>query len=297
VGSSGIPIIAKIKCMMANSKELFGELVNKIRLDESREEVESIVYLMLESVLGLTKTEVLAGKQIPQVDYLKWEAYVVRLNHHEPVQYILGEAWFYGRKFGVSPAVLIPRPETEEMIHHLTREHFLTDIGGSIVDIGTGSGCIAVTLKKEWPHRRVLATDVSESALAVARANALRHQADIEFLHHNILTEDLPWVDVGMLVSNPPYISSAEKEGIKPNVLEHEPALALFAPEENPLLFYDVIAKKGKRMLMPRGRIMLEINEQFGQELALRFKRHGYEQVTVYPDYAGKDRIISAIKP
>ena len=164
---------------MANSKELFSELVNKIQLAESKDEIESIVYLILENQWGLTKTDVLGKRELENADRSNLEEIILRINRQEPIQYILGEAGFYGRKFKVDPSVLIPRPETELIIDEVRRDHPDRGAkGASIVDIGTGSGCIAITLAKELPNAKIYATDVSAAALMTAVENAKRNSAD-----------------------------------------------------------------------------------------------------------------------
>ena len=279
---------------MANSKELFSELVNKIRLDESREEVNSIVYLLMENQFGLTKTDVLSGKPLSNADPDQLEEMIFRINRHEPIQYILGEAWFYGRKFKVNPCVLIPRPETELIVKELTGNQFAPIAGGSILDIGTGSGCLAITLAKELSNRKVVATDVSEEALTIAAENAKGNDASVEFIQHNILTEEFPLIGIEFIVSNPPYVTTTEKNIMKKNVLKYEPSLALFVSDQDPLIFYTAIAQKGTRLLIPGGKVMVEINEQFGREVSELFASEGYYDVLIRKDFAGKDRFVSA---
>ena len=279
---------------MTNSKELFSELVDKIRLDESREEVNSIVYLLMENQFGVTKTDVLSGKGLDNADQGKLEEIILRINRQEPVQYILGEAWFYGRKFKVNPSVLIPRQETELIVKELTGNQFVPVAGGSILDIGTGSGCLAITLAKELSGRKVVATDVSPEALMIAEENAKLNNASVEFLHHNILAEEFPLIGIEFVVSNPPYVTDTERKRMKKNVLEHEPSLALFVSDHDPMIFYRAIAQKGKRILTQGGKVMVEINEQFGSEVSGLFAWEGYDDVLVWKDLAGKDRFVSA---
>ncbi len=279
---------------MTNSKELFSRLVNKIVLNESKEEVKSIAFLLLENQFGLTKTDVLLGKALDNSDPAKLEEIILRINRQEPIQYILGEAWFYGRKFKVDADVLIPRPETELIVKELTGNQFIPQAGGSILDIGTGSGCLAVTLARELPGRKVIATDVSGKALKIAMENAKRNKASVDFLHHNILVDDLSLIGIEFIVSNPPYITQAEKSKMKKNVLDYEPFIALFVPDEDPLVFYKAIAQKGRRILTSGGKIIVEINAQFGKETAQLFANEGYLDVLIKKDFASKDRFVLA---
>jgi release factor glutamine methyltransferase len=223
----------------------------------------------------------------------KLETIITRINRHEPIQYILGYAYFYGRKFKVSPAVLIPRPETELLIEEVLKE-VNPHTPGSILDIGTGSGCISITLAKELPEKNILTLDVSDEALLIARENALNLNAPIEFYQVNALTEKFPCHDLEMIVSNPPYIAVDEKELMKKNVLDYEPHLALFVPDSDPLLFYRMIAEKGIRSLRKNGKLLVEINERFGVEVAAIFKEAGFNTVCIIKDLQQKDRIVLA---
>lgn len=277
---------------MSNSKQLFSELVAGIRLQESRAEKESMIYFLLERKCGLTRTDVLAGKAVtPNVD---WQTVLDAINNHVPVQYIAGEELFFGRVFSVSPAVLIPRPETERLV----QEAIKAAAGFSaphIVDACTGSGCIAITLALELPHANVTATDVSEDALAVAKQNATRLGATLTWLHHNLLTDDFSQ-PCDLLVSNPPYIPLREQATMNENVTGHEPHLALFVPDEHPLLFYEVLAKAGKKVLTKNGFLLTEIHEAQGANVKSLFEKYEFKDVTVHTDMDGKYRIVVATK-
>jgi len=281
---------------MANSKELFRELVNKIQLAESKEEIESIVYLLLENQLGLTRTDVLTEKELGSADAPDWEEIISRINRQEPVQYILGEALFYGRKFKVNPSVLIPRPETELIIDEVIRAYPRSEEKAlAIVDIGTGSGCIAITLAKELPKAKIYATDVSAAALLTAVENAKRNIAIVQFIRHNILSDRLQLKGIDIVVSNPPYVTLAEKTNMKKNVTDYEPPEALFVPDDDPFIFYSAIARVGKEVLRPGGKVIVEINERFGMGVSEVFLKEGYHSVLVRKDLAGKDRVVSAV--
>lgn len=282
---------------MTNSKALFRDLISALTLAEPHDELQDISYRILEKLFGLSKTDILAEKIIPAgADQLKLlEEYVTRLNNHEPVQYIVGEADFYGRKFMVNQAVLIPRPETEELVH-LIIQHIkvMKKTPVRMLDIGTGSGCIPITLALELPCSTVFGTDVSTAALQVAQQNAMLLNAPVNFLNHDILKEEIREVSLDVIVSNPPYITPAEKHAMKENVLLYEPHLALFVTENDPLLFYRVIASKAKQALVPGGLIAFEINEQFSRETASLLEQHGFLNAEVVQDISGKNRMVKA---
>lgn len=215
-----------------------------------------------------------------------------------PFQYVLGEAWFYGLKLLVNESVLIPRPETEELVHRIVQTHPKTD-AMRIVDIGTGSGCIALALKKAFPQADVYALDVSKDALAVAKRNAERLGLDLHFVLADILEWDVvvdrAWT-FDIVVSNPPYITPAEKAMIEPHVLRHEPELALFVPEGAPLLFYQHIADFGQQHLAPEGRLYFEINRDYGGPVVDLLHKKNFNPVRLLRDMQGADRIVEATR-
>ena len=228
--------------------------------------------------------------------------YVIeRLLRGEPVQYVLGECDFCGRSFVVTPDVLIPRPETAELTLWVVDE-----VKGlpkrRILDIGTGSGCIAVTLSKELRDARVTAIDISPAALSVARENAERHDADVTFREGDILstgfgaphTEDSDRWDV--IVSNPPYVCRSEREGMGKEVRDYEPDIALFVPDDDPLVFYRHIVHYAVRHLSAEGKLFVEINERFGNEVSDLFRKEGFSRVEVRKDMQGRDRMIKCIR-
>jgi release factor glutamine methyltransferase len=276
---------------MINSKTLFHQLQKQISINEDREEIKSILYLLFEKEFGLGRTEILAEKEI-EGDDRRFEKIIQRINNHEPIQYILGEADFFGRRLKVNSSVLIPRPETELLVR-LVKEEKLDS--PTILDIGTGSGCIAVSLALEIPTATVHALDISENALSVAKENALRLNANIGFIQLDILNH-LPFLkNLDVIVSNPPYVIEEEKEAMNKNVLGFEPHLALFVTDHNPLQFYQVIAEKSKKLLKTNGKIFVEINHQFGKEVSELFRYHGFEFTEIIKDMEGKDRVVKAI--
>jgi release factor glutamine methyltransferase len=221
------------------------------------------------------------------------------LLQHEPVQYVLGEAWFYGYKFYVNKHVLIPRPETEELVDWMITDVLDKELTvATLLDIGTGSGCIPIAIKKQLPTVEVHSCDVSEGALSVAKKNAAFMEAVIQFHHLNFLYEEertaLPVVDI--VISNPPYIPMRDKSNMQKNVLEHEPHLALFVPDEDALIFYTAIADFAKTHLSAKGAIYVETHEELAQQVADVFSLSGLIQVEVKKDLQQKTRMVKARK-
>lgn len=283
---------------MKNSKTVFQDFIANITLKESTDEIKSIAHLVFAKILGLDRTDILAAKPVTLEPELEEKLYAIaqRINKHEPVQYILGEAEFFGRLFQVNASVLIPRPETEYLIHeilHYANLHKKHDL--KILDIGTGSGCIPVTLKKELPEASVTATDISIDALTVARNNATMLNASVDFIQHDILAQDIPLGGLDVVVSNPPYIAQTEEAAMNSNVLQYEPHLALFVPDDDALKFYKAIAIKAHEVLVRGGLLIVEINERFGNETAAVLKANDYHHVAIIKDLDGKDRIVKGI--
>ncbi len=217
--------------------------------------------------------------------------YLTRLKKKEPFQHVLGFELFYGCKFNVNPDVLIPRPETEELVQWIIENEQQVK---SIIDIGTGSGCIAVSLAKNLPNAEVDAVDVSENAVEMAKANAALNNTTVNFSVLDIL-HSTPSRPYDVIVSNPPYIGDDEKKLMDDNVLLYEPHLALF-PENQPLLFYQRISEIGQQFLPPGGRLYFEMNEFYANEIAAIAEQLGYKDVTIKKDINGKDRMLRALK-
>ncbi len=276
---------------MTNSKKLFEWLIKSIQLDESQDEIQSIVYLLLEDGFGLTKTDIIAGREIEAVKLETFSEVVHRINQKEPIQYILGKAEFYGRQFIVDKSVLIPRPETELLIMSIINDNVSAP---TILDIGTGTGSIAITLAAELPSSKVYAIDISEDALDVAKRNGQQLKSKVHFSKSDILKDEIVDHRFDIIVSNPPYITQTEKSSMKSNVLDFEPHLALFVSNEDPLIFYEAIAKNGRFLLKPGGKVYLEINERFGTNVSNLFRSEGYSDIQIIKDLDGKDRIVMA---
>lgn len=281
---------------MINSKDLFRDLRKQLTLAEEAGELDSIVHFLLEDLAGISRSDVLIQREVSlsSEEQRLLEAAVKRINTGEPVQYITGKAHFYGYEFRVDPSVLIPRPETEQLVREAIKQSDFTP--GKILDIGTGSGCIAIMLANHLPEKTVLAYDISDAALILATANANALSVPVNFRKVDILKEAIAEHELDMIVSNPPYVTVSEKASMKNNVLQHEPHLALFVPDNDPLVFYKAIAEKGYVALKAGGKVMVEINEQFGNETAEVFRQAGFRDVLVLIDFQGKDRIVSALK-
>ena len=217
------------------------------------------------------------------------------LKKEKPLQYILGIGTFMGLEFQVNSNVLIPRPETEELVKWIVDDEE-TIRPKEVLDIGTGSGCVAVSLKHLRPHLQISALDVSEVALEVAENNAKINATDVEFYQTDILTKKDWGTPLDIIVSNPPYVLLSEKKQMKTNVLDYEPLLALFVPEEDPLLFYEKIIEFGKLNLKPRGVIYFEINPIFVNELSAFLRENGFDSVEVRSDFLERPRMIKAKK-
>lgn len=275
--------------------------VSQLRLLYSERESANIADWVLEHVTGQRRIDRLMNKQekLPAAQQAQLTSLLQQLATHRPVQYVLGEAWFSGYRFFVNEHVLIPRPETEELV-----EWVMEEIGRSLhqnqtlLDIGTGSGCIPISIKKKNPAVSVTAVDISEDALKVAQKNAAALSAEVNFIQLDFLNEAtwdaLPVFDI--ITSNPPYIKQSEEKEMSQNVLAFEPAIALFVPDNDPLLFYRCIAAFAKKHLAEKGMVFLEINEALGEETRQLFEQNGFAAV-VKKDLQGKDRMTMLRTP
>lgn len=257
-------------------------------------EASAVARTIAEKAFHISMVQAYSGTARPlsAAEAGRMEAFVRRLRKGEPLQYILESESFYGREFHVTPDVLIPRPETEELIPLVGQ--VLSGVESPVLlDAGTGSGCLAVTLKLEMPSAKVYALDVSEAALNVARRNASRLNADVTFLHADLLkATTLPALELDALISNPPYVMERERQEMEARVEAFEPQQALFVPDEDPLLFYRALASWGQRVLRSGGFALMEINSALGRETATLFERSGYRNVEVRTDTFGKNRFV-----
>lgn len=260
------------------------------------EEVSALSRIVCCDLLGQAPTDYYLGKDIvlSSKKEQELEDILQRLSRFEPLQYIEGRTLFLGREFWVAPGVLIPRPETEELVELMLKE---IPADARILDVGTGSGCIAISLAKELPDALVMAWDVSPEALSVARANARKLQADVRFVECDVLACQVDEVGLyDVIVSNPPYVTEAEKADMEPNVLQWEPSLALFVPDDDPLRFYRRIAVLGRDMLADGGRLYFEINRAYGREMVEMLRTMGYVGVRIEKDLSQNDRFVIAEK-
>lgn len=257
-------------------------------------EITQMTEMLLEWATGLDRSQQIAQprkKLSPEQQQLLHEA-VTRLIAFEPIQYILGYTWFAGMKFKTGPDVLIPRPETEELVEWILKEN--AALSGEVLDIGTGSGCIPVALKKRRPDWTVRAIDFSAPALAIASENAQENEVVVDFRTLDLKKEE-EWSALGsfdLIVSNPPYIPWSDYDTLPANVRENEPTEALFVSDEDPLIFYRLIGLFGKQHLNEGGRIYVEINETLGDEVAFLFRSQGYSSVELRQDLQGKPRMM-----
>jgi release factor glutamine methyltransferase len=261
-------------------------------------ECESIAFILIEYVLNYSKTQVQLNKteKINQDQYNQILEYLSELKMNKPIQYVLGEAYFYDLVFNVNPFTLIPRPETEELVHAIISEN--TEHELSILDIGTGSGCIPICLAKFLKSAEVDSVDISNKAIETAKKNAELNQEQVNFYNRDFLQwENFEWKKYDIIVSNPPYVTEAEKEKMEKNVLNFEPHTALFVSNEDPLIFYRKIAEFAIIYLKEKGRLYFEINENLGNSMIELLLNKGFLDVQLRKDINGKDRILSAIKP
>jgi len=256
-------------------------------------EAKAITDYVFSVRFGLSKADVLCGavERMTADDRAELSRIFGRLAEAEPVQYVIGEAEFCGRQFSVRPGVLIPRPETEELCGLITSENKGME-GLRVLDVGTGSGCIAVTLAADMPQAEVSAWDISPEALAIAQENAIRNGVNVRLKKQDILTAAPQTGAWDVIVSNPPYICESEKKDMGRNVLDHEPHAALFVPDADPLLFYRAITGYAARSLRPGGRLYFEVNAAFARQTAELMRSMGFKDVAVRKDMYGKERIV-----
>ncbi|ACE05477.1 modification methylase, HemK family [Candidatus Amoebophilus asiaticus 5a2] len=283
--------------MIKSSRVLYNNLYQRILpAVESPGECRAIVLRLVEYYFQIDALAITLDKPLVHTFSTDILAEIVqRIHQHEPIQYILGEAPFMNRNFFVNPSVLIPRPETEELVQLIIKEN--SKPGLHILDIGTGSGCIAITLAKDLSDAQVDGLDISEPALKVARSNAQRLQANVNWIQANILQDPLPGRKWDIIVSNPPYVCLSEKEQMQQRVLAYEPAQAIFVSDEAPLIFYEQIIQLASTYLQPTGKLYLEINERFGLALASKLADKQFNNIYIEQDLQGKDRWVKATAP
>ena len=278
-------------------KKILSDFKQRLGTAYSPGEIKGIEMAVLENILGYTTVDAIMhdNDETPTFVAEKFSSIADRLLRHEPIQYILGDAYFYGRHFIVTPATLIPRPETAGLIDMIADENHSDDL--QVLDIGTGSGCIAISLALTLRFAHVTAIDISPEALSVAKENAKRLKARVDFLKADILSmhkPSKPCYDI--IVSNPPYIAESEKAGMDRNVLDYEPSGALFVPDDDPLRFYKALSRFGADALKPGGRLYFEINSRFPAEIKKMLDADGYVDVELLRDMQGLWRFARAHK-
>ena len=258
-------------------------------------EVQAMIRVICEDIFNYDPVDVALRQEseLPEFAQERVTELIARLRRHEPLQYIVGSARFHGHKFKVTPAVLIPRPETEQLVDLIVEENRGSDL--RVLDMGTGSGCIAISLARALKFACVDALDVSRDALAVARDNAAALKVKVRFFESDML-QPQPAASYDIIVSNPPYICWSERESMERNVKDYEPGQALFVPDNDPLLFYKSIAPYAMQSLEKGGRLYLEINQRFGDEVKRLLEDCGFDEVRIIDDSYGKVRFATAVK-
>ncbi|MCL2040465.1 MAG: peptide chain release factor N(5)-glutamine methyltransferase [Bacteroidales bacterium] len=283
-----------MNCPSNNLKTVAAHYTAKITALYPEEEARNIVWMLLEHFFGMNRltSAVNPDLRLSESELLIFHNACKKILQHIPVQYVIGKTKFCGLSFEVNESTLIPRPETEQLVHNILNDEKLRFSSLRILDIGTGSGCIAVALKKHRPDCELFACDISREALQMAQKNAEKHDAPVHFFCCDVLSANvlssIPKVEI--IVSNPPYVCLSEKAAMRSNVLLHEPATALFVSDEDPLLFYKAIANIAANRLNAGGKIFFEINEKFGNAVADILRTHGFTDITVENDFRGKER-------
>lgn len=261
------------------------------------DEINFIIYLIVSKLKSLTRTQYLLSKDdiLSNEEHEIIASYIQRLKNNEPIQYVLGETEFYESRFITVPEVLIPRPETEELVQMIINENKIKS--PKILDIGTGSGCIAISLKKHIPESEVFAVDISDICIETATKNAELNSSKVNFIKYDILSETINFPTTGfdLIVSNPPYVRESEKKLMGKNVLDYEPALALFVNDNDPLLYYRQIAIFARKHLNSGAKLYFEINEAFGEECAGLLDINGFSDIKIREDLFQKPRFVSSV--
>lgn len=287
-------------CAMETVKDLFAEYRLQLKHLYDAREADAIALTVLREVTTQSNAYLKAFPELSlSVDQQKKaKEFIEELTTGKPLQYVIGHTEFYGLPFKVNPSVLIPRPETEELVEWVLN----SDLPGSainILDVGTGSGCIAISLKKHLPHANVWAMDISAEALITAKQNAELNDVKVNFIEADVLnlTHNLQLIthNLNLIISNPPYVTPADKDQMHTNVTDFEPHTALFVPQDDPLLFYNAIAGLAAKNLIEGGLLFFEINESYGNETVEMLKAKNFTQVELRKDMSGRDRMIKAV--
>lgn len=257
-------------------------------------EAESFFYLILEDKHRLRQIDLALNHELNffEKDFVVWNSLLAELKKEVPIQYLLGKTSFYGLDFEVNENVLIPRPETEELVDWIINENKGSSKEIKILDIGTGSGCIAISLAKNLPNAKVYAIDVSKKALDIAKINAIKNNVEVTFMLKNVLELEVLKSDYDIIVSNPPYVRNLEKVEIKKNVLDFEPHLALFVDDNDALIFYRKIAELAQKNLLKNGQLYFEINQYLGKETKEMLEKMNFKNIELRKDIYDNDRMI-----
>ncbi|MFI3240560.1 MAG: peptide chain release factor N(5)-glutamine methyltransferase [Bacteroidales bacterium] len=262
----------------------------------SKRDIESYIRIIFYNLLGYSPIDIIMHDDNELSDFIssKIDKIIAELKQNKPIQYIFGNTYFHGHQYRVTPDTLIPRPETEELVDRIIDENSNSDL--SLLDIGTGSGAIAISLAMAMKFPIVTAMDISSKALDIAKQNATTLKARVNFQLADILTTPPPSKKYDIIVSNPPYICENEKQAMESNVLDYEPHLALFVPDNNPLLFYRTIAEFGQKALKDGGKLYFEINNKYATQTVNMLQKYGYSQTELIRDIHNEYRFTSAIK-
>ena len=277
-------------------KEAIDQLNNGLAGLVEPREAQAMIRIICEDVFNYDQVDMALRQEseLPEFAQGRISDIIARLRRHEPLQYIIGSALFHGHRFKVNPAVLIPRPETEQLVDLIIDENPASDL--RVLDMGTGSGCIAISLARALKFPTVDAFDISRDAVAMARENAALLKVKVRLFESDMLSPQ-PSATYDIIVSNPPYICWSEREAMDPNVKDYEPGQALFVPDNDPLLFYKAIAPYAARSLERGGRLYLEINRRFGNEVKRLLEDNGFNEVRIIDDAYGNPRFAAAIAP
>lgn len=282
-------------------KEIQSIFSKALSIQYEQEEIRNFISLSFEHLLNYNRMDLHLkfAELVDETTVAKFESIVSGLLEERPIQYLLGTSEFFGLKFLVNNQVLIPRQETEELVHWVIQDFKLSKVPIAILDIGTGSGCIAISLKKQLIDAQVTAYDISQEALNTAQRNAAENEVEIDFQLRDILAEATAQIELKQfdcIVSNPPYVLRSESKFMAANVLNHEPHLALFVQDNNPLLFYEAIAKFAQHRLKKEACIYFEINESLANQLKALMELYGFNSIEIRKDMNGRDRMMKAKK-
>jgi len=283
---------------MKTINDVFARYKKELQHLYGNNEAEAITLLVISEVSEISKAKI---KAFPETDITapianKLEAILVELKTGKPVQYVLGTTEFYGLIFMVDPSVLIPRPETEELVEWVISS-VSNEQKSNVLDIGTGSGCIAISLKKNLPQFNISAVDISGDAIKTAESNAVLNKVDVNFIKQDILKyTEIELTKSNIIISNPPYVTLHDKTQMHTNVTDFEPHTALFVPENDPLIFYEAIADFALINLLPEGLLFFEINESYGEDIVKMLSDKSFKNIELRKDMSGRDRMVKAVK-